>query len=455
MANQHTSFWFALLAQEQCIRLWNGYLGWKLAPTLPTEEEQHHWPKLVIAPPDGGWPELNEEETEAIATLADEHGGFPVLSSKHDYMDFSDETFSDEADFSGLVLVSAHFKRTRFQKRVKFSQESRLYAESSFRHAVFEGGIFCDKTRFYARAYFDAARFKSGTTFLGAQFMGGASFTGAVFENNVMFNDSRFEERDYSSSITVPHLTDFTGAKFKARTSFREVLFGNPDTVYSRTLWPARRADFSDTQFMAATDFRGASFGGVPCFFNAELHEDTDFGGVDWTKAETDHIPIDYAIRAWERLELMMSKLDKPFDRHRFFRLKMRARRRLDGHFLRFLSWLFEVLADYGWGVRRAFCWWFGHWTGAGVILLVNSRPESRATEVWTLCSAALGTGFSNAHAFLRLTASGGYLEEGRRLLEQNDTWGLLNVVGTAQTVLGPVFLFFLLLTLRNRFRLA
>ena len=109
---------------------------------------------------------------------------------------------------------------------------------------------------------------------------------------------------------------------------------------------------------MAATVFRKSVLGGVPAFFDAKLHEDTDFGDIDWEKAETDHIPIHYAIRAWERLELMMSKLEKPFDRHRFYRLKMRARRRTDHPFLRMLSWLFETTADYGWGVGRAFTWW-------------------------------------------------------------------------------------------------
>ena len=43
----------------------------------------------------------------------------------------------------------------------------------------------------------------------------------------------------------------------------------------------------------------GRLSGGVPAFFNTTLHEDTDFSSVDWKKAETDNIPVDYAIRAW------------------------------------------------------------------------------------------------------------------------------------------------------------
>ena len=80
--------------------------------------------------------------------------------------------------------------------------------------------------------------------------------------------------------------------------------------------------------------------------------------------------PVDYAIRAWERLELIMSRIEKPLDRHRFFRLKMRTRRREDSLFLRVLNRVFEIIADYGWGVGRAFAWWIGHWTVAGLSCL-------------------------------------------------------------------------------------
>ena len=198
------------------------------------------------------------------------------------------------------------------------------------------------------------------------------------------------------------------------------------------------------------------SLGGAPAFFNATLHEDTDFACVNWEVAETEHIPVDYAIRAWERLELMMSKLEKPLDRHQFFRLRMRARRRVDGPLLKITNRLFETFADYGWGLGRAFLWWFVHWTASGLLLFANAWTEDTNPDWWKLCLAALGTSFSNAHAFLGLTASGGYLERGRQMLEDNNISGALTtIVGATEAVFGPVFLFLLLLTLRNRFRLA
>ena len=237
---------------------------------------------------------------------------------------------------------------------MKLSDKTRFYAQAWFDDAVFEGSFFCEGARFDAPVSFVGARFKKHVDFFGTKFMGGASFANVTFEGQVMFNDSKFEERYFSGGLMIPHLADFRNTKFQSRASFREVLFGNDETAYSRRSWPERRADFTDAVFTTTTDFRGVSFGGAPAFFNATLHEDTDFGRIDWDKADTDNIPIDYAIRAWERLELMMSKLEKPFDRHQFFRLKMRAKRRSDDVLLRIANWLFDKTCDYGWGVGRA-----------------------------------------------------------------------------------------------------
>lgn len=460
MANKHTAFWLTLLDQgrdtDQRARLWNGYLGWKLPPRIKEESKpQRSWPKLVVDPPDGGWPELTRADHEILEAIAKERGGHPEFTTDR-YMDFSGHTFSDKTDFSGLILIGSNFDNTRFEGEVEFSDKTRVYAQAWFHKAIFEGNLHCYRARFDAPVSFVGARFRQGADFIGVEFRGGAYFTDVVFERWVMFNDSKFEERYFSGGVMFPQLANFTNAKFLARASFRKVLFGNDESAYSRRIWPERRADFSGAEFKAATDFRGAIFGGVPAFFHTTLHEDTDFGRVDWEKAETDNIPVDYAIRAWERLELIMSKLEKPLDRHRFFRLKMRARRRADGRFLRVVNWLFETIADYGWGVGRAFSWWLGHWIVASLILFANACFGTTTIAWWKLSLAALGTGFSNAHPFLFLTANGGYLEKGRKLLEDNDAWGLLTVgMGAAEAVLGPIFLFLLLLTLRNRFRLA
>ena len=460
MPNEHTEFWLALLHHSQDMderaRLWNGYLGWKLPPEVKgnceSRQDQPHW---IVEPPEGGWPELTEEEKETIETLAREHGGHPTFIHAH-YMDFSGLTFSGITDLAGLIFYRADFDSAQFEGDVRCSDTTRFCGQTWFHNAIFEGGIFCDKTRFDTEASFAGSCFKRFAMFSGVEFRGGASFAKVVFELGVMFNDSKFEERGFPQWMIFPSLADFKGAKFLGTTSFKEALFGNNDTVRSRRLWPERRADFTDAEFRAPASFRGAVFGGPPAFFNTTLHEDTDFERIDWRKAETKNVRADYAIQAWERLELMMSKLEKPLDRHRFFRLKMRARRRVDGPLLRIMNWLFDKFADYGWGVGRSFKWWFGHWAVSGLVLYANTPSTATAAEGLKLPVAALATGFANAHAFLRLTAEGGYLKPCQKLLEDNDIWSPLTItIGTAEAVFGPVFLFLLLLTLRNRFRLA
>ena len=272
------------------------------------------------------------EEHEILETIAKEHGGYPDKSWS---MNFSGHTFSDEANFSGLILIGSNFNNVRFKGKAVLFDKTRFYGQTEFKKATFEGIVHWHNARFNAPVSFAGSCFKQKALFIDVEFRSNASFIGVEFERGVMFNGSKFEEKYFPKNTTIPRLADFRNAKFMAETSFRRVLFGNDENAYSPGLKPERLADFSDAEFRATTDFRGAIFGGAPAFFNTTLHEDTDFGDVGWEKAETDRHWVDYTIRAWERLELIMSKLEKPLDRHQFFRLKMRARRRADGRFLR------------------------------------------------------------------------------------------------------------------------
>ncbi|MDE0303408.1 MAG: pentapeptide repeat-containing protein [Albidovulum sp.] len=143
-------------------------------------------------------------------------------------------------------------------------------------------------------------------------------------------------------------------------------------------------ASFNNSEFQNTTSFEKASFGRPPEFFETEIHEDVDFSGVDWESAEQSYSrwlhrnddPVSIrkqagkAVRAWDRLALIMGKQDKLPERHDFFRLKMHAQRQRDGFtLLSAANWLFDTLSDYGWGVRRAFSWWIGHIAMGAVIL--------------------------------------------------------------------------------------
>ena len=457
MANTNAKFWLDLLAlagdEDNRVWMWNGYLCWKLQ--LHTEEEsvpQAGRPKLIIKAPDGGWPKLFQEEKDKISKLAHHHGGHPNFDQN--YMDFSNNRFDGEINLSGLTFINSNFDGASFGGGEFSFIGARFFGKTNFIGAEFYGVDF-DMASFNAPVSFESSTFEREASFGDVDFIGGASFKNVTFDCCAEFDNSKFIEDYFSDKFTIPILVNFSNTQFMAGASFRNTLFGDNDTNNSKRLAPERSVDFTNAKFKARTDFQGAVFGGAPAFFNTTLHEDTDFSSIDWKKAETDNTYAEYAIRAWERLELMMSKLEKPLERHQFFRLKMRARRRTDSWFLRSFNRLFEVTADYGWGVRRAFSWWFGHWFVSSLVLYFNAGIDVIKMDHWKLVKAALGTGFANAHAFLGLATGEGYLASCSQFMSKNNVLGFLTIIGTIEAFLGPIFLFLLLLTLRNRFRLA
>ena len=268
---------------------------------------------------------------------------------------------------------------------------TRFHGSCSFQGAIFEQGISCAFARFNPPVSFWGARFKRGAGFIGVEFRNGADFIEVVFEEMADFDASQFTDNFGQGTFQYP--ANFITATFMYETSFRGVVFGSDDGADAHHPRPKPRVNFTGAEFRAKTNFSEAVFNGVPAFFQTTLHEDTDFGRIDWERAESDTIPVNDAIRAWERLELIMSKLEKPLDQHRFFRLKMRARRRVDGRFLRAVNWLFETIADYGWGVERAFSWWLGHWLVASLLLFANACFGAITVAWWKLSLVALGTG--------------------------------------------------------------
>ena len=449
----NTSFWLALLAikdNKRRKRLWNGYLGQYLPSEVLAEPSSDNtsWPTGWVEPPTDEWPKLTDEDVTSLRHVATKCGGYPDFTGGP-YMDYRNYTFRESVDFSGLTLVSTSFNGATFEAEVDFDG-TRFFRQAWFMETTFKTRASFWGSRFAADVHFTGASFGGWTGFSAVHFEGGADFAAAVFGGPVRFDDSRFSERYFAGSIWTPCLTSFVGAKFAHDVSFRTARFGTTDPKHD----PERRVDFSDAVFEGRADFRKAVFAGPPGFFGTKLHRDTDFHGVIW------HDPREpdtsYNIRAWEQLELMMSELEKPRDRHRFFRLRMRAlRKRRDDGLLTSLSWLFELLSDYGWGVRRAFVSWLLHWLIPAVILLASVPPASQSAASPSLPWAAVATSFSNAHAFLGLTSEGGYLAPYQSLVEMSASVAIVQVVGTAQAVLGPILLFLLLLTLRNRFRLA
>lgn len=488
MANDHAGFWLHLLTLTDTPDLraatWNHYLYWKAPKSLQKSLIDIN-KRLDLNIPVTVPPVEQQRDFDQVAQL---HGGHPPIPTvpdafKSPVMDFSGHEFKDDASFDGCILLGAKFENTTFEKNAWF-RNALFIGATNFSRAKFkneqnnlgDGNVF-DKTIFQNTAHFKEATFNYWTSFGDTKFM-----------SSVYFNDAKFVPIVYDDNVTSGGLS-FRGSEFHDEASFKgarlqvgigleECIF-HSDAIFEETKF-GRLVTFNNSTLKARTSFKRAHFKVPPKFFEARLHEDTDFGEVRWDEAEESYMPprrmcflakgqsgqkssFEYsagaAVRAWDRLALIMSQFEKPHERHTFYRLRMRAHRVAGLRGPLFLAnWLFDHLCDYGWGLGRALVWWAGHMIVMALVLACCAKEAlsvyrpSCAPALWE----SLVVSFANAHAIFSLGSHGGYLHGVRECLERvvQPEW-MMSTVGTVQAVVGPILLFLLLLTVRNRFRLG
>ena len=151
-------------------------------------------------------------------------------------------------------------------------------------------------------------------------------------------------------------------------------------------------------------------------------------------------------MRRYDRLALVMSTLKQPDNEHRFFRLSMQAKEVRDGEGISTRLSRLYGLFRYGWGLEYALKLWVFHiLLGAGCLSVVPPCTMSYPLSGFT----ALAISFSNSLPFLGLQRG-----PAKNAYASFDTLTGFNILGGIQSVIGPILLFFLLLTIRNRFRL-
>ena len=392
------------------------------------------------------------------------------------YMNFSNEEFPENISFAGRVLIGADFRNAVFKGRADFrgavflglthfegarfvGQETMQLAYHYHDKVSFADSVFCNTV------YFKGTEFPRNSRFNYAEFLSAGYFQDAIFGNNseldvVVFDNVKFGSESNFSNATFFSSVGFDNVEFKDGANFKKTKF-------------CSNAHFNNSIFNGTTTFREATFRQPPEFFEANVHEDANFNGIDWQMAELsysnpnnkdvtrDEIKkrAENAVLVWERLALIMSKQEKPWERHQFFRLKMRAKRHAEGmSILSIANGLFDILSDYGWGIGRSFTWLVGHIVLFGVILTgaaCYQIHENGGQWNWRIPLDGFLVSLSNSLSFLRLQSghlSGNY-KELEKVLDQ--VMWLFSTVGTIQAILGPILLFLVLLTLRNRFRIG
>lgn len=372
------------------------------------------------------FPKLSSTDHAQIRSALDTRGfrGTPI-PHVNSPIDFSNIHFPSLVTFMGFIFGGT----TNFDSAT-FTGGTPLFIE-----AIFGGNPTFQGTAFHEDALFGKCAFPNGISFDSATFFGQVFFAGSAFHGQAKFKHATFHSSSYFGKSTFVGKTDFSGSTFLGAANFESVRFEGP------------------------THFREASFEvQVPSFFESDLYEYTDWHNSRWPMVPDDADTARSQVQHYQRLVLLMDKLHKPDDQHFFFRKEMRARRRAEPIGVSTaMNWIYEFTCDYGHGIGRIVSIWILHIIAGAVLILtskVASSPERELSwrYVYELISDlifALGISFSNSHALLAL---------GRSFLDDAvESWSrlpLFNIIGAVQTTLGVVLLFFLLLTVRNRFRM-
>lgn len=375
----------------------------------------------------------------------------------HVRANFEHATVELDADFEGAVFIgNAVFQRAIFRGDALFDVaafslkaffgSARFRETAYFRGATFSQPTFFENVTFEGAADFGSATFSQDVYFTGATIGGYASFGSATFSGIALFGKAAFSEP-----------ASFEGATFSGEASFASAAFSGPADFDSATF--SRDADFSDEGFGGKTIFSDTRFlGDVPKFYQRQFHADTDFTSeeqhrkINWpriTKANARR-----SKRAYTRLAQVMSQLHKPDDEQFFRRQELRCKAMEGGRWHRLTFKLYEWLSLYGYSYERPLGW-LGASILAGAAAIRAQLPFPTDPTLPTapppgevaLLVEALGISFSNTFSFL------GFGRKFHPDFHANaPAW--LDAISALQTILGVVFLFFLGLGLRNRFRL-
>ncbi len=330
-------------------------------------------------------------------------------------IDFSGLPFENEIDFSNFIFpIDADFSKATFSKDV-----------------FFNNAVFCET------ADFEDAEFQTKDSYCKET----AKFRNTVFEKIANFRNATFWG-----------YANFKGAELKGRAFFQKAKFK----------WHAPR--FYDATFNNEMTWAGIE---LPKFAEAKVDrykkvgeefepdkcdECTECAKCKALIKQNRRRRIEENQNSYENTSILLEKHRKYHDEHFFFRKEMQCRRWLGSPFSKTIHFLYEKIADYGYGVGRALFYWALH-IAFGACFIAGITSFFKASIYSKNVSCAISVSFANANPYAFLCFSGKKLMGCYTYFEgvMPINIAIINVV---QTVVGVALLFLLLLTLRVRFRL-
>ncbi len=368
---------------------------------------------------------------------------------------FINTTFSGDADFNNAIFFSqAHFNRATFSNYISFCNT--LFSDSvTFGETTFSRRTDFTEAKFSGTVSFSRAKFSAETFFKNVHFCSFASFQGASFKNQANFNQ-----------VKITGHTDFTRARFNIIAPVFHNASLCSDIIWDGITWPDDKENDFNWSFNKKHDFSWSEIKIIICswmeikklVFNKVARKKLIYDWLDIDILKQRHqSQIRYNQNAYETLAYHMENLDKYHDQHLFFRKETHCRRLLERNRLMYFSyWLYEKLADYGYGVELAFRYWRWHiYFGAGILAILafinawRKGWEDGVLETTKSMLCSLPISFSNAHGFLPF--HNGPLKLCYEYFMDNS---IFNAIWVFQTIAGIPLLFLVLLTLRIRFRL-
>lgn len=436
-------------------------------------------------------------------------------------IDFSKLKFKDDADFSDIVLpVTTSFKYTKFFNEAIFDN-AKFLDYTSFSNVEFSKTSYFKKTQFYAKVDFDDTQFLDNIFFEKAIFCETVNFENAKFHEadgshrkTAKFKDAIFTKTADFSKAFFGAYANFKGATFSGRTIFQQAEFKyhaprfyettfNNEIILNRIELPTakrdelheiiiddRNRDDTENDILQKTveENKSAYETLIHLMEKQNKHHDQHrFFREEMRWRQVGNILTKERRRIetqkwcatqhrscyccmFKLLECFMACLRKLFrikarqqntdDTNNYLTKKYSLLLWLEDNFIIAFFCLYEKIADYGYGIGRAFGWWLGHIiVGIGFIGLMVLGSllwgcwQGAELSLWQSLSCSIPVSFANANPFAFIGADKGSLMDCYDQMEKISPV-FFGIIRAVQTVFGIILLFLLLTTLRVRFRL-
>lgn len=413
---------------------------------------------------------------------------------------FVNTTFQNEADFHDTVFNDdALFNGTKFISQVEF-ENATIKGNAKFNNTEFNGDVWFNSTKVIGKAQFDGANFKGFTS----------------FDNVVFCGDTVFSTTDWNDTTTFENTSFFAASNFTAIHSKRA--FNLDNTIFHTQIPQFTQAHFSESprldnlklplperrsKFMPQIDFdhlveRGWKMHG----YNHETR--TGRFMVDYSKPgrlEKYYRPNEVVVdKHWqiaptrnsERILRLRPYLppERPPAKHitqddiaaytairkmallaqdheterMAFKGEMRARRALSDSWLyRSASWVYDKVFNFGWSFKWPSLILLGMFVLAAILYFAAASPQRSASACGDTHNFNHALLLSGHNALLFATAGQSKFVErayvclyanGADDLKKTSLSPWFGILGAAHTLFSAVLIFFILLALRNRFKI-